>query len=164
MRATKGNDVREVAGKRAWLAAAAVAMAAAMLSAHGAGRSIGGLIDAVVRNGPDGLLPAHLSVVLGVSPVERTTAVKQAVVRDGASVRTFNVCASNHDDVVILTYNELSRSTKAYLVSTKGTLRKAVYYQAGAAASERSPADARKDFADEISFWTKFDYRAAPHK
>jgi hypothetical protein len=154
--------VREVAGRRAWLAAA-IAMAA-MLSAQGAGRSIGGLVDAVVRNGLDGLLPAHLSVVLGVSPVERTTAVKQAVVRDGSVVRTFNVCAANHDDVVILTYNELTHSTKAYLVSAKGALRKAVYYLAGAAANERSLADASKDYSDEIEFWANFDYRAARPK
>jgi hypothetical protein len=162
MRAIKGNNVREVAGRRAWLAAA-VAMAA-MLSAQGAGRSIGGLIDSVVRNGPDGLLPAHLSVVLGVSSVERTTPVKQAVIRDGSTVRTFNVCTADHDDVVILTYNEQSHSTKAYLVSVRGALRKAVYYQAGGAANERSPADARNDFADEISFWTNFDYQPARPK
>jgi hypothetical protein len=144
--------VREVTGKRAWLVVA-VAMAAA-LSAQGATRSLERLIDSVVRDGPDSQLPAHLSVILGVSGVEQKTAVKQAVIRDGYTVRTFNVCTANHGDVVMLTYNEQSRSTKAYLVSAAGALRKAVYYQAGAAANERSLADARGDFAKEIDFWT----------
>jgi hypothetical protein len=160
-RAIKENDVREVAVKRAWLAAVAMA---AMLSAQAAGRSLDGLIESVVRSGADAQLPAHLSVVLGVTAVERTTAVKQAVVRDGSAIRTFNVCTANHEDVVILTYDEQSRSTKAYLVSAKGALRKAVNYQAGAAANERSPADARSDFAYEIGFWTNFPIKPAPFK
>jgi hypothetical protein len=149
--------VREAAVGRAWLAAA-VAMAA-MLSARGASRSLDGLVESVVRSGADAVLPAHLSVVLGLTGVERTTAVKQAVIRDRAAIRTFNVCAAKHDDVVILTYDEPSRSTKAYLVSAKGKLRKAVDYQAGAAANVRSLADARSDFDAEIGFWTDFEHR-----
>jgi hypothetical protein len=161
IKAIKGNNVREVAGRRAWLAAAALA---AMLSAHGASRSLDGLIESVVRSGADAQLPAHLSVVLGVTTVERTTAVKQAVVRDGSAIRTFNVCTANHEDVVILTYDEQSHSTKAYLVSAKGALRKAVNYQAGAAANERSSAEARSDFAHEIGFWRNFQLKPAPFK
>jgi hypothetical protein len=136
----------------------------AMLSSQAATPSLARLIDTVLRNGPDIQLPAHLSVVLGVTHVEQTTAVKQAVVREGNTVRTFNVCAANHDDVVILTYNEQSRATKAYLVSAAGRLRKAVDYQAGEPAHERSLADARSDFAAEIKFWTDFADQAAPLK
>lgn len=154
--------MREVAVRRAWLAAA-VAMAA-ILSAEGASRSLDGLIESVVRSGGEAVLPAHLSVVLGVAAVERTTAVKQAMIRDRSAIRTFNVCAANHHDVVILTYDEQSHLTKAYLVSAKGALRKAVDYQAGAAANVRSLADARSDFADEISFWTNFALKPAPSK
>jgi hypothetical protein len=134
---------------------AALAMAV-ILSAQAATHPLGALVDAVVRKGPDAELPAHLSAVLGVNGVEQRVAVKQAVVRDGATVRTFNVCTVNPDNLVILTYNEQSRSTKAYLVSATGVLRKAVYYQTGAAAHERSLADARGDFAAEIKFWTDF--------
>jgi hypothetical protein len=150
--------MREHSGKHAWLAAV-VAMAA-IAGAHGATRSLQGLIDAVVRNGPDSQLPAHLSVVLGVGRAEEKTAVKQAVIRDGDTVRTFNVCAANHDVVVMLTHDEHSQSTKAYLTSAAGKLRKAVYYQAGSAANERSLTDARGDYAAELALWTAFAEKA----
>lgn len=122
------------------------------------------LIDAVIRNGPDSQLPAHLSVMIGVSQVERATAVKQAVVRDGATVRTFNVCVANQDDVVIIVYNEQSRLSKAYLSSATGTLRKAVSFRAGAPATVRTLPAARDDFAKEMKFWVDFgNSRLQPH-
>jgi hypothetical protein len=118
----------------------------------------------VIRNGPDSQLPSHLSVMIGVSQVEQTTPVKQAVVRDGAVVRTFNVCVANHDDVVIIVYNEQSRWSMAYLSSATGTLRKAVSFQAGAPATVRTLPAARDDFAKEINFWIEFGKpKAAPH-
>jgi uncharacterized protein with GYD domain len=151
--------MREHTGRQVWLAV--VAAMAAIAGAHSATRSLQGLIDAVVRNGPDSQLPAHLSVVLGVSPVERATAVKQAVIRDGDTVRTFNVCAANHDVVVMMTHDEHSQSTKAYLTSAAGKLRKAVFYQAGSAARERSLEDARGDYSAELALWTAFGEKAA---
>jgi len=129
---------------------------AVMLSAHGAAHPLEALVDAVVRKGPNGELPAHLSAVLGVNRADQRAAVKQAVVHDGATVRTFNVCTANRDNLVILTYDERSQSTKAYLVSPDGALRKAVSYHTGAAAHERPLSDARSDFAAEIKFWTDF--------
>jgi hypothetical protein len=127
-----------------------------MASAQAAA-SLEGLIEAVVRRGPDSQLPARLSVVLGVSRSEQPTAVKQAVLRDGDTVRTFNVCAANHADVVMITYNEQSRSSKVYLVSPAGALRKAVAFQAGAPAAERSLTEAHGDFASELKFWLAVD-------
>jgi len=147
---------------RSWLVVA-VAMSAAV-SALGASGSLAGLVEAVLRNGPSSRLPAHLSVVLGISPIEQETAVKQAVVHDGQTVRTFNVCAANAADIVIMSYNEQSRSTKAYLVSPGGKLRKAVSYQAGAPANERSLADARHDLAVEIKFWTDVEHKQGQRK
>jgi hypothetical protein len=152
----------EVTGKQLWIVIAFAVMA--IQPSRAATPLLATLIDTVVRNGPDSQLPARLSVVLGISHVEQKTAVKQAVVRDGPTVRTFNVCTGSHDDVVILTYNEHSQATKAYLVSAAGRLRKAVDYQAGDAAHERSLADARSDFAAEIKFWTDFARQAAPLK
>jgi hypothetical protein len=154
--------VRDCAGKRGWLIVA-VAMAV-VLSAYGASGSLAGLVGAVLLNGPSSQLPAHLSVVLGITRSEQETPVKQAVIHDGQIVHTFNVCAANPADVVIVSYNEQSRSTKAYLVSPAGVLRKAVSYQAGAAATDRSLADARDDFASEIKFWAAFEGRRAAPK
>ena len=145
--------MRKVYGTRAW-PLIAVAMAA-LASAQGAPHSLKGVIDAVVQKGPDNQLPAHLSLVLGINKGEQATAVKQAVMRDGTTVRTFNVRTANHDDVVMMAYNEQSRSMKVYLVSPGGKLLKAVAYQAGAPATERPAAEARRDFANEIKFWTE---------
>ncbi len=149
-------------GNRSWLVVAAAMTV--MLSAYGAAVSLAGLIDTVVRNGPASRLPAHLSVVLGISRVEQETAVNQAVIRDGQTVHTFNVCAANHDDVVLMRVDELNHSTKAYLVSAAGALRKAVSYRASAPAIERSLAEARGDFANEIKFWTDVGRRQTGSK
>jgi hypothetical protein len=139
-----------------------VALAAGLAARGAATHSLKPLIDAVIRNGPDSQLPAHLSVVIGVSQVEQTTAVKQAVARDGAMVRTFNVSVANHDDVVMILYDEQSRAAKAYLSSPAGTLRKAVSYQADAPATVRPLGAARDDFAKEINFWVDFGKSHAP--
>jgi hypothetical protein len=150
--------VRKVDGTRVWrLLAVALAFLAeaALASTQGAPHSLKAVIEAVVQKGPDNQLPAHLSLVLGLNKGEEATAVKQAVLRDGSTVRTFNVRTSNHDTVVMMAYNEQSRSMKAYLVSPEGKLLKAVAYQAGAPATQRSAAQARGDFADEIKFWTE---------
>jgi hypothetical protein len=144
--------------------AAAAAFAAAMtliLAAQGASGSLASLIDLVVRNGPASRLPAHLSVVLGITKAEQETPVKQAVLHDGSTVRTFNVCAAKPADLVIMRYNEQSRSTTVYLLSAEGVLRKAVSYQAGAPAIERSLAEVRADFANEMKVWTDFERRQA---
>ncbi|MDB6044293.1 MAG: hypothetical protein JWM63_2844 [Gammaproteobacteria bacterium] len=154
-----GMQVDHHGSKRAWLLAAATL--GAMMAAHAA-TSVMALSEAVLRNGPDSRLPAHLSVVLGVSRVEEPTRVKQAVIREAGTVRTFNVCAGNHDDVVLLTYDEQSRTTKAYLVSGRGVLRKAVDYQSGGAARERALIEARSDFRRELKFWTEFSGQWRP--
>ncbi|HEY4968375.1 MAG TPA: hypothetical protein VII35_00625 [Steroidobacteraceae bacterium] len=143
---------------------AMTAMMAAPASAQGAPQPLKSVIDAVVQNGPVNQLPAHLSLVLGLNEGEQGPAVKQAAMRDGTLVRTFNVRIANHDDVVMMAYDEQSRSMKAYLVSAKGKLRKAVAYQAGAPATERSAAEARGDFANEIKFWTETAHLPAAAK
>jgi hypothetical protein len=114
------------------------------------------LVETTVRRGPEGQLPPHLSVVLGLSTVEQSIPVKQAVIRDGSAVRVFNVCAANHKDLVILTHNDQDQSTKAYLLSAKGRLRRAVFFRDGEPAQIRSMAEARGDFAAEQKFWVDF--------
>jgi hypothetical protein len=157
-----GIPMRAVSVNRAWLMVG-VALSA-MVCAHGSPNSLGDLIDAVIRKGPSSQLPAHLSVVLGVSVVEQPTAVKQAVMREADTVRTFNVCTGNRSDVVMITYNEQNRLSKAYLVSPEGKLRKAVSFQAGAPAIERPLKEARSDFASEIKFWMDVEHQLAAPK
>lgn len=148
-------DVCKSMRRSVWLTA--VLAISLLSSAHAATHMLSDLIDTVIRKGADNLLPAHLSMVFGVSRIERAMPVKQAVMRDGSTVRTFNVCTANHEDVVLITYNEESKSSKAYLLSPTGVLRKAVAFQAGAPATERALRDAAGDFASEIKFWTDFE-------
>jgi hypothetical protein len=157
-----GIEVREISVNRAWLAAGFALFA--MASVHGGAHPLGDLVDAVIRKGPASQLPAHLSMVLGVSRVEQPTPVKQAVMREAETVRTFNVCTANYSDVVMITYNEQSRSSKAYLTSPEGKLRKAVAFQAGGPAIERSLQEAGSDFAAEIKFWKDVEHKPAAPK
>jgi hypothetical protein len=155
--------LRQIIANRGWWVII-VALAAGLAARGATTQVLKPLIDAVIRNGPDSQLPAHLSVIIGVSQVEQATAVKQAVVRDGATVRTFNVCVANHDDVVIIHYNEQSRAAKAYLSSPAGTLRRALSYQADTPATIRPLGAARDDFAKEKTFWVNFfKSQSAPH-
>jgi hypothetical protein len=155
--------LRLIIANRGWWVIV-VALAAGLAASGATTHVLKPLIDVVFRNGPDSQLPAHLSVMIGVSQVEQTTAVKQAVVRDGATVRTFNVCVANQDDVVIIVYNEKSRLSKAYLSSPTGKLRKAVSFQAGGPATIRTLPAARDDFAKELNFWVDFGKsQSAPH-
>lgn len=137
-----------------------VVAATAIWSADAAEHSLQRQIDDVVRKGLDSQLPAHLSQVLGVSTLNQSTPVKQSVMREASTVRTFNVSTANHDDVVLMSYDEAKHSMKAYLVSPAGQLRMAVKYQAGAPPDVRSPASARSDFAKEIKFWTELAHQA----
>jgi hypothetical protein len=147
--------------KGRWFAATllTLAMFSAQCAPPKGGGSFDELVETTVRRGPDAQLPPHLSVVLGLSALEQNTAVKQTVIRDGTAVRVFNVCAANHHDLVILTHNDQEQSTKAYLVSTGGRLRKAVFFRGSEPAELRSMAEAREDFAAEHRFWMDFSAR-----
>jgi hypothetical protein len=65
----------------------------------GASPSLSALLEAVTRNGLNGQLPAHLSLVLGLGKTGETTAVNQIVIRDGHTVRAFNVCTADRDEL-----------------------------------------------------------------
>jgi hypothetical protein len=120
------------------------------------------VIDTVLQRGPANQLPTHLSVVLGITKAEQPVPVKQAVMREAATVRTFNVCTGNHADVVLAVYDEQSRAFKAYLTDAAGTLRKAVAYQAGEAPIVRTSSEARSDFVQELTFWRNLQHTTAP--
>ena len=136
----------------------------ASLSAQAATPSLAPLVDTVLAQGPRSTLPAHLSVVLGISAAESATAVKQAVMRAGHTVRTFNVRLARHGDVVLMNVDEQDHATKAYLIAASGALRKAVSYRAGAPAVERNLMAARADYASELKFWIEVEQRQAAAK
>jgi hypothetical protein len=132
------------------------------VSAHGTGPGLDDLIASVLRNGRDGQLPPHLSLVLGLGSGDAPLEVKQAVLREGSEVRVFNVSVADHKNIVILRTNEQKHSTKAYLVTTNGKLRKAVSYEAGGEPHMTQKAAAGGAAADEIKFWTTLNQPRAP--
>lgn len=119
-------------------------------------------IDEVLTKGPSSQIPSHLSLILGITTVSHPTAVKQAVMRDGELMHTFNVRSDQHGDVVLMAYNTRTRATKAYLTDPAGTLRKAVSYQPGEAPTERKANEAREEFAAEKRFWLNLSQAATP--
>jgi hypothetical protein len=121
--------------------------------AHAAPTGLGNLADTVLQKGLDAQLPPHLSLVLGIGTGD-ALAVKQAVLREGVEVRVFNVCVANPEDIVILRTNEQKRTTRAFLVSRGGKLRKAVTYEGGGPPRETPPAQAAAALAAELQFWT----------
>jgi hypothetical protein len=120
------------------------------------------LIDAVRTQGPASTLPPHLSEVLKLTEGGQSTPVKQALMRDGDRVHTFNVRSDGHDDVVLMVFDTRTQATRAYLTGEAGKLRKAVSYQAGEAPTERSIQDARADFNAEVAYWSTLSRKPAP--
>ena len=120
------------------------------------------IIEAVTAKGPNSQIPPHLSAVLGISAVQQSTPVKQAVMRARESTHTFNVSTDQHEDVVLMNYDARSGATTAYLTNSAGTLRKAVSYLPGKSPIERKADDARKQFQAELDFWLNLSKSAAP--
>jgi hypothetical protein len=120
------------------------------------------LIDEVVAKGSASQIPSHLSLVLGITTTPQPTAVKQAVMRDGESMHTFNVRSDQHGDVVLMAYDTRTRTTKAYLTDPAGTLRKAVSYQPGEAPIVRNTSETSGEFTAEIKFWLNLLQTATP--
>ena len=127
----------------------------------GKAAAFGLLIDAVKAQGPTSSLPPHLSEVLKLNGQGQATPVRQALMREGDRVHTFNVSSDGHDDVVLMVFDTRTQSTRAYLTAEPGKLRKAVSYQAGEAPTERSIAEARADFSAEVAFWSGLSGRSA---
>jgi hypothetical protein len=133
-------------------------------SLKGKANPFGLLIDAVKSQGPASNLPPHLSEVLKLNAHGESTPVKQAFMRDGDRVHTFNVRSDGHDDVVLMVFDTRTQATRAYLTGGPGKLRKAVSYQVGEAPIERSIEDARADFNAEVAFWSGLSRKSATGK
>lgn len=157
--ATCARSGMRIAVRRATWSFALFAMAAA-LPALGAGAGLDVLANTVLQKGLDGLLPPNLSLVLGIG-TGNAVPVKQAVLRNGALVRVFNVCVADHDDIVLLRTNEQKRTSRAYLVSRDGKLRKAVSFDAGGPPHLVPAARAKTAFSAEIRFWTHPDRQSS---
>ena len=135
------------AGALAWALVAAPARAATPWLAE--------RIDQALQSGVDAKISPNLSLVLGLAKSDEATPVKQFVYREGSHVRTFNVCAADHKKIVLLTVDEQTRTTTAFLISPKGNLRKAVSYTAGAASALLASDAAQLALRPELEFWSQ---------
>jgi hypothetical protein len=143
---------RHIATRSKTLALLALSLALA-LPGQAATDWFGDFVARVEHQGADAQFPPHLAVVFGRAASDVGEPIKQAVVKAAPLVRTFNVLTRKPEAVVLLTFNEASRKTVAYLLTPSGTFRKAVTYEAGAQ-PERLPAAAAHTGLDaELSFW-----------
>lgn len=134
---------------------AALALAALLsLPAVAATSWVDRLTSEALATGADAQLPPHLSVVLGIAAREQNTPVRQLVARVDQEVHTFNVCAADHRDLVIVTTDEKTHATTAYLVSARGRLRKTVTYSPEHPTELLSAEQAQAGFARERRYWS----------
>ena len=138
-------------GTLGFLAALLVALGALGADASAA-HLLHGLVAAAVRSGQDAKLPPHLSVLLGVSSTESSTPVRQLGFKNGDDIKTLNVCAADHRNVVLMSVGANNRA-RAYLMSPDGVLRKAITYEIGGVPRELRIADAKVEFLQERALW-----------
>lgn len=111
-------------------------------------------IARVQEQGKSAALPPHLSMVLGLGDGTQALAVRQAGKRTGQDVHTFNVAQPQKQPVVVLIgYNEATKSARAFRLKSGGDLEKAVTYTAGAQPEPMPDAPARKALREELSVW-----------
>jgi hypothetical protein len=108
----------------------------------------------VQEQGRSASLPPHLSMVLGLGDGTQELAVRQAGRHTGQAVHTFNVAQPQKRPVVVLMeYNEATKSVRAFRLKSDGDLDKAVTYTAGAQPQPMADAPARKALHEELNVW-----------
>ena len=116
---------------------------------------LSGFTDRVLRQGHEALLPPHLALVLGLGAGEKPVAVRQLGTQSSHQIRTFNVFAEKGKPVVvILSYDQQSQVTQAFLLGRGAHLQKAVQYEAGAQPALLSAAVARIALQKELQYWS----------
>jgi hypothetical protein len=115
-------------------------------------RMLSGLESVAVQSGQHANLPPHLSLLLGISHTEASVAVHQLGFKNGQAIKTLNVCADEHNNVVLMSAGADQRIA-AYLMSPQGTLRKAFVYRVGGDTRELRLAEAQAGFAQERELW-----------
>ncbi len=118
------------------------------------------VVDEALAAGSDALLPAQLSVPLGLARHDQSTPVHQLVGQTGQIRHRFCVSISHRHEILMLTEDDASHATNVYLLSVAGKLRKAVT-QAGDGLPVTIPrAHAALAFAAERDYWSS---HARPH-
>lgn len=110
----------------------------------------------VQKEGHEARLPPHLSIVLALGDGTAPTPVRQAATRVGTVVHTFNVLAGVHRQRVLISYDESTQLTEAFMLRANGTLGKAVTYRSGGASRLMAPAAASAGFQHEVNFWSEY--------
>lgn len=120
------------------------------------------LTQQALASGYDAKLPPNISLVLGLADKGESVPVRQLVGRVEQKVHTYNVSATNHDDLVLFLADEASQSFAAYRLTAGGKLRKAVTYQAGGQPQELMAEKAQRGLARERRYWSDYAAGSAP--
>jgi hypothetical protein len=115
-----------------------------------------GFTDRVLREGHEALLSPHLSLVFGLGTGEKSVAVKQLATQNPQEIRAFNVSTQKgRVVVVILSYDQKTRVTRAFLLGSGAKLRRAVTYETGSQAAILPDALARSALREELQYWSE---------
>jgi len=110
----------------------------------------------VAQEGKDATLPPHLALALGLGDGEHSLPVKQAGLRSGAVVRTFNVAhTASHPTVVLLEHHEDTQLTRAFLLKNSAQLAKALAYSSGAEPQAIPASQARPQLQEQLKYWSE---------
>lgn len=108
----------------------------------------------VQEQGRTASLPPHLAMVLGLGDGTQDLTVRQAGKRTGQEMHTFNVAQLQKQPVVVLMdYNEATKSARAFRLKSGGALERAVTYTAGAQPQPLPDATARRALREELNVW-----------
>jgi hypothetical protein len=112
------------------------------------------VVDETLAAGSNAQLPAQLSVPLGLSRHGQPTPVLQLVGQTGQLRHRFCVSISHRHEILMLTEDDASHATNAYLLSVAGKLRKAVTQTGDGLPVTIPRAHAALAFAAERDYWS----------
>jgi hypothetical protein len=109
-------------------------------------------IDKTLELGADAVLPPHVSNLLGISPQELETPVKQNF-QPGEPIRGFEVSKEEHKNVVLFVESRANKESTFYLTSPTGILRKVLSVREGVGYARTPTKEDKETFEKEKQYW-----------
>jgi hypothetical protein len=113
---------------------------------------LAGAVDRTLEQGRDAILPPHISHLLGISPQEQETPIKQFT-QMGEPIRGFEVSKAEHNNVVVFVERRTQKTTTFYLTSRRGILRKVLSVVEGVGYDRLPTLNDKHEFEKEKQHW-----------
>jgi hypothetical protein len=110
------------------------------------------LVQRALDSGQHAQLSPHLSVLLNVSHVERSTPIHQLGITAPGALWLIDVCDDDHTHIVLMRVAG-GTDVAAYGMTPAGTLLKAVTYKVGGSTRLLSAGEAKAGFKGQLGFW-----------